>query len=193
VVARPIASGEVVLDSLDSPLRRLIEERYNDAAAIEMEGAGVALACHLNESRPVVVLRGISDRADGRKEVSDSDGGQPRAARNAAAFAMTLLADIPPNPAAAAGAVEEALLRGTTDQQIAAVYELGDKGYANAVPLLEKGFNATLDPDVSCRIIEELAGLGTTRARDALRALKPRYAIEELLIRDSLKAWPDQP
>lgn len=95
-VVRAIASGEVVLDSAKSPLARMIKRQYGDAAAIEMEGAGVALASQLNESLPVVVLRGISDYADGQKEVTDRAGWQRRAARNAAAFAVTLLAELPP-------------------------------------------------------------------------------------------------
>lgn len=96
VVFRPIAAGEVVLDSVESPLARMIRQQYGDAAAIEMEGAGFGLASHLNQSLPMVVVRGISDFANGEKEAADQGGGQQRAARNAAAFAMTLLADLPP-------------------------------------------------------------------------------------------------
>jgi len=101
VVVRAIASGEVVLDSLESPYARMIKRHYGDAAAIEMEGAGVALAGQLNESLPVIVLRGISDYADGQKETTDQTGGQLRAARNAAAFAVTLLEELPPTRRAA--------------------------------------------------------------------------------------------
>src|SRR5699024_429062 len=43
-----------------------IRQTYNDAMAIEMEGAGVAQAGHLSGS-PVAIVRGISDRADGTK------------------------------------------------------------------------------------------------------------------------------
>jgi hypothetical protein len=96
VVCRPIAAGEVVLDSVDSSLAQMIKQTYGDAAAIEMEGAGVALAGQLNESLPTIIVRGISDYADGHKENTDRDGWQQRAARNAAAFAVTLLAELPP-------------------------------------------------------------------------------------------------
>jgi adenosylhomocysteine nucleosidase len=92
VVFGPIAAGEIVQDSKISAEARWIREHYNDAYAIEMESAGVAQAAHLNDSLPVVVVRGISDRADGAKTAADRTGSQPRAAVNAAAFAIALAA-----------------------------------------------------------------------------------------------------
>jgi 8-oxo-dGTP diphosphatase len=92
VVFGPIAAGEVVQDSTISAEARWIREHYNDACAIEMEAAGVAQAAHLNDSLPVVVIRGISDRADGGKVAADRAGSQPRAAANAAVFAIALAA-----------------------------------------------------------------------------------------------------
>lgn len=86
----PIAAGEVVLNSTRSPLARRIRDSYNDAAAIEMEAAGVAQAGHLNGRLPVVVVRGISDRADGTKEATDRAQWQSRAAANATAYATVL-------------------------------------------------------------------------------------------------------
>jgi adenosylhomocysteine nucleosidase len=92
VVFGPIAAGEIVQDSAISAEARWIREHYNDAHAIEMEAAGVAQAAHLNDSIPVVVIRGISDRADGGKMAADRTGSQSRAAANAAAFAIALAA-----------------------------------------------------------------------------------------------------
>jgi adenosylhomocysteine nucleosidase len=92
VVFGPIAAGEIVQDSTISAEARWIREHYNDACAIEMEAAGVAQAAHLNDSLPVVVIRGISDRADGGKVAVDRTGSQPRAAASAAAFAIALTA-----------------------------------------------------------------------------------------------------
>ncbi|MFY1636945.1 purine phosphorylase [Solwaraspora sp. WMMB335] len=86
----PIAAGEVVQDSTTSDQARWIKDIYNDAVAIEMEGAGVAQAGHFNRSLPVVVIRGISDRADGTKTVTDGANWQHRAVANAAAFAVAL-------------------------------------------------------------------------------------------------------
>ncbi len=86
----PIASGEVAQYSETSSNAEWIRTHYNDAQAIDMEGAGIALAGHLNLNLPVVVVRGISDRADGTKSTTDAAGWQPRAAANAARFAVTL-------------------------------------------------------------------------------------------------------
>ncbi|MFC5187188.1 5'-methylthioadenosine/S-adenosylhomocysteine nucleosidase [Actinomadura harenae] len=86
----PIAAGEVVLNSTISAHADWIRGHYNDALAIEMEGAGVAQAAHLNSSLPVVVIRGVSDRADGTKETTDRERWQPRAVANAAAFTAAL-------------------------------------------------------------------------------------------------------
>ena len=92
VVFGPIAAGEIVQDSAISAEARWILEHYNDTCAIEMEAAGVAQAAHLNDSLPVVVVRGISDRADGGKVTADRAGWQPRAVANATAFAVALVA-----------------------------------------------------------------------------------------------------
>lgn len=95
---RPIAAGEVVLNSRTSPLAEQLRRTYNDAAAIEMESAGVFGAGHLNRSWPVLTIRGISDRADGAKHIADKAGLQTVAAANAAAFAFALveaMADLP--------------------------------------------------------------------------------------------------
>jgi adenosylhomocysteine nucleosidase len=95
----PIAAGEVVQDSAESGNARWIREHYNDALAIEMEAAGVAQAAHLNDSLPMIVIRGISDRADGTKTTTDRAGWQPRAAANAAAFAAALARALAEEPA----------------------------------------------------------------------------------------------
>ncbi|GAA0947085.1 5'-methylthioadenosine/S-adenosylhomocysteine nucleosidase [Actinocorallia libanotica] len=86
----PITAGEVVLNSAVSAHARWIRQHYNDALAIEMEGAGVAQAAHLNRALPVVVVRGVSDRADGTKETTDREQWQARAVANAAAFTTAL-------------------------------------------------------------------------------------------------------
>ncbi|XVV09796.1 purine phosphorylase [Actinoplanes sp. CA-131856] len=90
----PIAAGEIVLDSVTSEQARWVHEHYNDAVAIEMEGAGVAQAGHLNSALPVVVVRGISDRADGSKTRTDRQQWQKKAVVNAASFAVALAAEL---------------------------------------------------------------------------------------------------
>jgi adenosylhomocysteine nucleosidase len=88
-----IAAGEVVHNSRISAEARWIRQHYNDAMAIEMEGAGVAQAGHLNGA-PVAVVRGISDKADGTKTTDADRNWQPQAAANAAAFAIHLAAEL---------------------------------------------------------------------------------------------------
>lgn len=84
-----IAAGEQVHNSSVSYEAKWIRDHYNDALAIEMEGAGVAQAGHLNGAS-VAIVRGISDWADGTKNTDDDGTWQPRAAANAAAFAVRL-------------------------------------------------------------------------------------------------------
>ncbi|MEU4773949.1 5'-methylthioadenosine/S-adenosylhomocysteine nucleosidase [Micromonospora sp. NPDC023644] len=90
----PIAAGEIVQDSAVSAQARWVRQHYNDAVAIEMEAAGVAQAGHLNRALPVVVVRGVSDRADGTKTATDGENWQPRAVAHAAAFATALAQEL---------------------------------------------------------------------------------------------------
>ncbi|WP_433390183.1 hypothetical protein [Micromonospora sp. KLBMP9576] len=87
---KPIVSGDVVLDSRDAPVARLIARHYSDAAAIDMESAGVAEAAHRSDFHQVITIRGISDAADGGKRRADTAGWQRRAAALAADFAVAL-------------------------------------------------------------------------------------------------------
>ncbi len=81
-----IAAGEVVLNSPTSGLARRLRRRFCDAIAIEMEGAGVVNAGHLNGALPTLIVRGISDAADGDKYDSDRAGWRFTAAHHAAAL-----------------------------------------------------------------------------------------------------------
>lgn len=100
---RPIAAGEVVLNSRTTPLAQQLHRTYNDAAAVEMESAGVAHAGHVNRSLPVLTIRGISDKADGGKQATDRLGWQPIAAAHAAAFATALAVELATRQAATRG------------------------------------------------------------------------------------------
>jgi nucleoside phosphorylase len=86
---RPIVAGEVVLADPDSDLRRLIAERFNDAAAIDMESHGVYETAHRYDI-PVLAVRGLSDLLGDKTPEADREI-QPPAVANAAAFAITLL------------------------------------------------------------------------------------------------------
>lgn len=87
----PIASGGLLVNSRQGPAAEHLRRYFNDAAAIDMEAVGVSQAGHLNSSCPVLTIRGISDRADGSKDLTDQGGWQPVAAANAAAFALALV------------------------------------------------------------------------------------------------------
>ncbi|GHC95308.1 hypothetical protein GCM10007079_46870 [Nocardiopsis terrae] len=89
----PIAAGEVVQNSRVSHEAEWIRQTFNDALAVEMEGAGIAQAGHLSAT-PVAVVRGISDRADGAKATEADRKWQPIAAANAAAFALELATEL---------------------------------------------------------------------------------------------------
>jgi len=86
---RPMVAGEVVLADPDSDLRRLIAERFNDAAAIDMESHGVYETAHRYDL-PVLAVRGLSDLLGDKNPEADREL-QPRAVANAAAFAVALL------------------------------------------------------------------------------------------------------
>ncbi|MFE6284442.1 nucleosidase [Streptomyces sp. NPDC057877] len=92
---KPIAAGDVVLADAKSALAEHLRTHYNDAAAIEMEGSGVVSAVDL-AGGDALVIRGISDRADGRKSRADGEGWQPRAAASAAAALVEVLRELRP-------------------------------------------------------------------------------------------------
>ncbi|WP_193318023.1 MULTISPECIES: phosphorylase family protein [Streptomyces] len=90
----PIAAGDVVVDSRDSTTARRIRRHYNDAVAVEMESHGVTQAVRMRNDVETLVVRGISDGADGNKSRADAEGSQQLASRNAAAFALRVLRDL---------------------------------------------------------------------------------------------------
>jgi nucleoside phosphorylase len=96
---KPVLAGEVVITSRESRLYRFLRKHYNDAVAVEMEGAGLAMAAHASGAVPAMVVRGISDLAGEGKAASDAVGWQPQAAAHAAAFAVQLLATLDPEEA----------------------------------------------------------------------------------------------
>jgi 5'-methylthioadenosine/S-adenosylhomocysteine nucleosidase len=88
---KPIASGDVVLADAESEIAQHLREHFNDAAAIEMEGAGAVHAAHLNGQLHALVIRGISDHANADKSTADASGSQHLAAQQAAAVTMAVL------------------------------------------------------------------------------------------------------
>ncbi|MFF4567684.1 tetratricopeptide repeat protein [Streptomyces sp. NPDC001435] len=125
---KPIAVGDVLLADAESDFARRLYLNYNDAAAYEMEGAGVTHAAHLAGRLDALIIRGISDKGGADKSRTDAEGSQPKAARNAAAAAIAILrtllptgtapghqsraaataVSLPPAPAVFSGRVREA-------------------------------------------------------------------------------------
>jgi nucleoside phosphorylase len=85
----PIAAGEKVIASRRSEVVSRLRRTYGDALAVEMEGSG-ALDAAYRVKTPGLVVRGISDLLDD-KAAADASGSQPRAAKNAAAFALEVI------------------------------------------------------------------------------------------------------
>jgi nucleoside phosphorylase len=81
-----IISSEKIIDSLN--LRELLRSAHPDARALDMESAGILATLRRYSSIKTLVVRGISDFADGAK----IDSFQEVAAQHASAFAFALLA-----------------------------------------------------------------------------------------------------
>ncbi len=99
---KPIASGDTVIDSPYAPEHQIIRTHYEDTAAIETEGAGFARAVQSRTSTGLkwLLIRGISDLADGEKKRLEAAGGQNDAALNAAHVAVRILLALDVEPTA---------------------------------------------------------------------------------------------
>jgi nucleoside phosphorylase len=86
----PLVAADRVVAAADSRAARFIDENCGDALAIDMESAGFLQSADLGHDVPTIVVRGISDLLTGKDPASDRIW-QPRAARNATAFAVELL------------------------------------------------------------------------------------------------------
>jgi nucleoside phosphorylase len=93
VYLKPIAAGEKVIASRKAPIYKFLREYYDDAVAVEMEGFGFLKATQQVKTVSAMVIRGISDLLDDKNDqlIEPELIRQERAARNASAFAFTLL------------------------------------------------------------------------------------------------------
>ncbi len=88
-----LAAGEKVVTSTTSDTWRLLRQNYEDAIAVEMEGYGFLQAVHGNRRVEALVVRGISDLIEGKRE-ADAAGTQEIAACHASAFAFEVLSQL---------------------------------------------------------------------------------------------------
>ncbi|MFF6782603.1 nucleosidase [Streptomyces sp. NPDC012510] len=93
---KPIAVGDVVLDDDRADLVSFLQHHYGDAVAIEMEGTGFAHAAHVSDRLNAMIIRGISDKADGTKGDTDKKGSQTLAAERAAEAFVAVLHKLRP-------------------------------------------------------------------------------------------------
>lgn len=147
---KPIAAGERVVVSAASDDFQLLTERYNDAAAIDMESAGVYVAAERAERIPALAIRGISDMISDKRPDADAHW-QPIAAANAAAFAFAILAEVDPHdlplgPSPAPYPSERSELLGSVPPPAAAALERAMKHNPRAASEL---LRLMADPDRS--------------------------------------------
>jgi len=90
------ASSEKVLASTSptAATYQRIKAAFNDTQVVDMEGFGFLTALRDRDIRYRMIIRGVSDKIEGKAE-SDAKGNQPLAARNAAAFLFALLRSCP--------------------------------------------------------------------------------------------------
>ncbi len=87
---KPIASGEKLAS--DQTFLDELKRQCSDAVAVEMEAIGFLGSIRAHEAKGIVI-RGISDLVVGKNEQDDGYW-QPQAAKNAAAFAFEMVAEL---------------------------------------------------------------------------------------------------
>jgi nucleoside phosphorylase len=129
---KPVAAGDIVLADARSEVADHLRRHYDDAAAIEMESSGVAHAAHLSRQLDLLVIRGISDRADADKQAADASGTQLLAADRAAEVLVTVLRKQLPNNTDRSADQEGPFRRGTQCED--AFADVSDGTFHGPVP-----------------------------------------------------------
>ena len=94
----PIAAGGKVIRSRQSEVYKYLQEYYDDAIAVEMEGFGFLKATQQVKNVSAIVIRGISNLIGGNTNSLEPETiRQERAAHHASAFAFEILAKLEGN------------------------------------------------------------------------------------------------
>lgn len=95
--SKPIACADIALADSESAFAEHIKRNYNDAHALDLEGAGAAHAAHLNGQLDALVIRGISNHVDPQRAPADTSGCQAKAAAQAARVLVAILRKLQPS------------------------------------------------------------------------------------------------
>ncbi|MFG3191012.1 5'-methylthioadenosine/S-adenosylhomocysteine nucleosidase [Streptomyces omiyaensis] len=174
---KPIASGDVVMADELSEVAALLRSHYNDAAALEMEGAGLVEAAHLTGGLDALVVRGISDKADRNKSLVDAAGSHERAADRAAGALAEIVALLESAP----GSTVQPEQRPSAPAQLFPILEgwsLSDDHYEALGAVAKHAGHASggrLEQAAVARVVTEaLSHLQEERRQEVLRSLIER-------------------
>jgi adenosylhomocysteine nucleosidase len=90
---QPIAAGEKVVSSNKSVVFSYLTKYCSDAVAVDMEGNGFFVAARPHHAH-AIEIRGISDLIENKAD-ADASGSQHIAAEHAAAFAFSMIDELP--------------------------------------------------------------------------------------------------
>ncbi|MEN0049768.1 MAG: hypothetical protein AAF806_22090, partial [Bacteroidota bacterium] len=91
---KPIASGAKIIESKEGQIFKILQERYNDAIALEMEAYAFQAAVRNYSQVQSLNIRGISDLLSDKRS-ANAKGSKEIATRHAALFALTLIQRLP--------------------------------------------------------------------------------------------------
>jgi nucleoside phosphorylase len=133
VFHRPIASGSKVITGNASASAGHIARHSGDAQAVDTESYGAMAAAERRPAVEAIAVRGISDLLGDKTKATDEHR-QPMAARNAAAFALALIARSKPRQAEIrplAGGVSKTYIGALGNGANANIAAMGDNAHGH--------------------------------------------------------------
>jgi len=188
VIVAPIASGNLVVASIDAEVLQLVRSHFNDTTAIEMEGSGFLESASLYQEIESLIIRGISDLIENKSE-TDKQQFQPLAAKRASTFAFEVLANLDIAEQTATTKETPTVAGQQTDHVPPQATSQGEENQTSS--LLEE-FNSSL-PEYIDKVkkirhsLSQRTGFSTEQYRNALKWLDDiEKHIEQLLHPESL-------